>query len=63
MKIKLNSLNKDFLNNLNDFMSRTNQNISDSILEFLGFLNTPYKNLKVKNYFFKFFKAHFKSRK
>ncbi len=47
MKIKLNSINSDYLKILIDFMSRTNQDLSNLIIEFLGFLQTPYSNIKV----------------
>jgi len=47
MKIKLICINSDYLKILNDFMSRTNQDVSDAIMEFLGFMKTSYVDLKV----------------
>jgi len=64
MKIKLNSINSEFLKILCDFMSRTNQDVSNAIMEFLGFLKSPYVCLKVfKSYFALLFKQKNKIKK
>lgn len=52
MRLKLNGINFDYLKILNDFMSRTNQDVSNAIMEFLGYKKTPYADLKVIFYIF-----------
>lgn len=47
MKIKLSGMNSDYLKILNDFMTRTTQDISNAIMQFLGFIKTPYAHVKV----------------
>jgi hypothetical protein len=51
-KMTLNVINVDFVKHFNDYANRINPEIVESIVEFFGFVATPYNLIKVITYIY-----------